>query len=838
MKNFRKTLAFILAAVMLVSAFSGCGKKEPEKELPEYIYVPTYTKLELPEGIDWVGNTKFIDGTFYMIADSNTEVERTDEITGETYTDYLYVQKAIAVSPDGKNVEELGVFGANNTYSEEMEVSEYIHQIITTPEGPAVLVNKTIRTFDLPENFNPETMDRWAYQKYTTEYVLYTIGADGKFGEGKTIFSVDESNENGFYPSAILGAKNGNWYMASYQEVKVFDKDLNELYKIENINGNNGIIQLKDGRVGMFCWGETSLELKVFDDSKKAFGETFMMPENVYSFSDGNGIYDFICSTSSGSGICGYDVETGELTKILDWLDSDVDASSVYSERVSIIDEENIIAFEETWNDEGAEYNIITLKKTPYSEVPERKIITLACIYMDYNIRQEILEFNRTNTEYRIMATDYSEYASGEDYLGLTKLNTEIISGNIPDIFITNNMPVGRLSGKGIFEDLAPYVERDIGWDNLVKPFFDALMTEEGKLYEIYSSFTVQSYVGLKNVVGDGTSWTFDDLKSAFEKLPEGATVFGDGFNKEAAFSTLFSNNIESFVDWESGKCSFDSEEFIDILEFTENFPLEFEMDEDYYMYYQDPIIKVATGKQLLSYAYLYNFGEFRSRTFYILGENASFVGQPSREGNGNAFVLDSGFAMSASCEYKEAVWEFISRILTEEYQEKSIYNFPTNKAVFDKMLEKEMTPEFDEFFDPEEYASMMMPTPEVSVDVELPEGTEVPEAPEAEENEFVLPEYTKGQINEKGWHEAPKTWGRVENNGQYYEYPVYAMTEYEKDILMDIISSTTRIQRYDESIMKIVNEEVVYFYNGERTAQQTAEYIQSRVNIYVNEQR
>ena len=63
-------------------------------------------------------------------------------------------------------------------------------------------------------------------------------------------------------------------------------------------------------------------------------------------------------------------------------------------------------------------------------------------------------------------------------------------------------------------------------------------------------------------------------------------------------------------------------------------------------------------------------------------------------------------------------------------------------------------------------------------------------------------------------------------------------MTEYEKDILMDIISSTTRIQRYDESIMKIVNEEVVYFYNGERTAQQTAEYIQSRVNIYVNEQR
>ena len=37
---------------------------------------------------------------------------------------------------------------------------------------------------------------------------------------------------------------------------------------------------------------------------------------------------------------------------------------------------------------------------------------------------------------------------------------------------------------------------------------------------------------------------------------------------------------------------------------------------------------------------------------------------------------------------------------------------------------------------------------------------------------------------------------------------------------------------------MKIINEEIEFFFNGERSAQQTAEYIQSRVNLYVNEQR
>ena len=42
----------------------------------------------------------------------------------------------------------------------------------------------------------------------------------------------------------------------------------------------------------------------------------------------------------------------------------------------------------------------------------------------------------------------------------------------------------------------------------------------------------------------------------------------------------------------------------------------------------------------------------------------------------------------------------------------------------------------------------------------------------------------------------------------------------------------------HDDSVMNIVNEEIEYFFNGERTAEQTAEYIQSRVNLYVNEQR
>ena len=83
-----------------------------------------------------------------------------------------------------------------------------------------------------------------------------------------------------------------------------------------------------------------------------------------------------------------------------------------------------------------------------------------------------------------------------------------------------------------------------------------------------------------------------------------------------------------------------------------------------------------------------------------------------------------------------------------------------------------------------------------------------------------------------------PKTYGWVENGTSYFEFPIYAMTEQEYNVIMGLINSTTKVSRYDDSVMNIVNEEIEYFFNGERTAEQTAEYIQSRVNLYVNEQR
>ena len=38
---------------------------------------------------------------------------------------------------------------------------------------------------------------------------------------------------------------------------------------------------------------------------------------------------------------------------------------------------------------------------------------------------------------------DYSQFNTEDDYsAGVTKLNTEIISGNVPDIFVSDQLPI------------------------------------------------------------------------------------------------------------------------------------------------------------------------------------------------------------------------------------------------------------------------------------------------------------------------------------------------------------------------------------------------------------
>ena len=57
-------------------------------------------------------------------------------------------------------------------------------------------------------------------------------------------------------------------------------------------------------------------------------------------------------------------------------------------------------------------------------------------------------------------------------------------------------------------------------------------------------------------------------------------------------------------------------------------------------------------------------------------------------------------------------------------------------------------------------------------------------------------------------------------------------------DQLRELIASTDKKANYDSAIFDIVNEQAAAFFQGQKSAEEVAKLIQSKANIFVNEQR
>ena len=70
-------------------------------------------------------------------------------------------------------------------------------------------------------------------------------------------------------------------------------------------------------------------------------------------------------------------------------------------------------------------------------------------------------------------------------------------------------------------------------------------------------------------------------LIDAYHTLDNKGILF-PGETKKAVFGMLCYGNLENYVDWEEGKCHFDSDSFKSILHFSNQFPLNLNMANDY----------------------------------------------------------------------------------------------------------------------------------------------------------------------------------------------------------------------------------------------------------------
>jgi ABC-type glycerol-3-phosphate transport system substrate-binding protein len=457
---------------------------------------------------------------------------------------------------------------------------------------------------------------------------------------------------------------------------------------------------------------------------------------------------------------------------------------------------------------------LITLTKTPASEVVQKTVLTLAVNSTDSNLRTEILRFNKRSQSHRIKLVDYSQYNTTDDpTAGFTKLNTEIISGSAPDLFLTTNLPISDYAERGLLADLYPYLDADTelgGRDAIVPAFLNALDTE-GKLYQVSSGFTITTLAGNAAIVGEGDGWTIDELEAVVSANPE-AYIFSENSDREQVLQAILQYNLGEYVNNETGECSFDTPEFMALLDFVKNnFQSEAEEGQggEYGRRMNDQFSALIAGTQLLQTTQLTSFDSFM-QSDAIFNDSAAFKGFPCASREGAEFTTTLALAMSAKCSDKEGAWSFLRGILTSDYQSESgrgyTGGFPSNQSVFEARALDAMTEETEQQFFTVSVNGGSADSGGIDTDGD---------------GEFDV--YPKGTVR------SPSS-----ESALYY----YAMTQERYERYMSYINSISRVSNPDSNINAIISEELELFFGGQKSAEDTAKLIQNRVSIYVNEHR
>ncbi len=381
---------------------------------------------------------------------------------------------------------------------------------------------------------------------------------------------------------------------------------------------------------------------------------------------------------------------------------------------------------------------------------------TLKIAMLGPNPDEYIALVNNFNTlydgQYRV-EIDSTYVADEKDFSHA--LDEAIITGDVPDIVAAMDYSVLlNLAGKNALADLYPMIESDpdLSIDAFMPNIIEAYEFE-GRLPVIPIKFKVSTMAAKDKFLGGvGENWTYAEMIETINNLPQGTYVNLTATDPEQMFFEFLFHNIASFVDYENATCSFDSEEFVNLLEICKNCEKYVPVDESQLVgdetvaYYEEYAAAYKNDVAFLSEKNFWNYRDYRDCIEETFGnEPITFVGDPSSDRNGTKVSASHDqFAIMEGSENKEGAWAFVRQFYLEEYQNGSLIS---------------------------------------------------------------------------GFS------------------PIEAYNDFKNDEFEALVKSARKTSSYDYDIMEICEEEAAYYFNGEHTAQETADIIQNRIAILVSEQ-
>ena len=402
-----------------------------------------------------------------------------------------------------------------------------------------------------------------------------------------------------------------------------------------------------------------------------------------------------------------------------------------------------------------------------------RQTVTIGMMFLNDQMRERITAYNRNQTAVTLVPVVYLEEYDQE--IAYQRLTMDLVQGKAPDLILTDGIDFDVLAGAGAFLDLYMLMDQDpeFGRDAFVESILKVHETN-GKLYEMGPTFYLYSMFGAKSVVKGRNGVGMQELLQILrENGGDVNSIYGFSAD-ESVMTTLCALGMDEFIDWEAGTCDFTQEGFLDILNFAK----------EYKGKYHESLYNALHKKELLFVLLMIGSVEDYSLWNGMFGETVEFIGYPTTQGSGTVAYFSGGLTINAKTKHAAQCWDFMKEYLYGGYREG--LGFPIIRERFNEVLKASTEEEY--------------------------------------------------MINEIGKRERCAKKHYQERDNKKATVNVYKASQEEANVIRNLIENVSGKHAYHVEIVKIIEEEAESYFQGQKTAEQVAEVIQNRVQLYLHE--
>jgi multiple sugar transport system substrate-binding protein len=356
-------------------------------------------------------------------------------------------------------------------------------------------------------------------------------------------------------------------------------------------------------------------------------------------------------------------------------------------------------------------------------------------------------------------------------------LYTEIMAGNGPDIILVNDLPFYKLIAKDVFADIGALMDADKSFDKSLyySNVFDACRTN-GKLYAIPACFSFYVLACRQQYSPGAGNVTMQQFLDKAQSLPSGIFAFAKNDPMQIA-SDYLQDSFSTFVDYGAKTANFSSPEFISTIKGLKTLF-------DTKMSGQGPQ-DGGELEQLMKGTVAYSAQTIRNgmdlcMAKSALGQDAVFTNIPTMAGgSGYTFTSSTMLAINAQSKNRDAAWEFIKTMLSEDGQTNGHPDgFPVIKSACQNYLD----------------------------------------------------DLTAGEVM------LDKSGGRMTVMLGGTNLEIKPLSSTDAAFLSGRFGKLNKLSIFDDSIVGIIMDELPAFFAGQKSAEAVAALIQNRVNIVLNE--